>query len=97
MLIAFKSLEKGLSKLTMNQEKIELDLINNWAVVAEAIQTVLRSQGIEDAYEQLKDLKRGTDGINQQSMYTFIESLNVSNEVKEKLKSISPLNYIGNT
>ena len=96
MLIAFKSLEKGLSKLTMNQEKIELDLINNWAVVAEAIQTVLRSQGIEDAYEQLKDLTRGADGINQQSMYTFIESLNVSNEVKEKLKSISPMNYIGN-
>ncbi len=96
MLIAFKSLEKGLGKLTINQEKIEKDLIQNWAVVAEAIQTVLRREGIEDAYERLKDLTRGADGINQQSINSFIDSLEVSDEVKSTLRSITPMNYTGN-
>lgn len=96
MLIAFKSLEKGLGKLTINQEKIEKDLIQNWAIVAEAIQTVLRREGIEDAYERLKDLTRGADGINQQSINSFIDSLEVSDEVKSTLRSITPMNYTGN-
>lgn len=96
MMIAFKSLEKGFSKLTLNQAKIEHDLISNWAVVAEAIQTILRREGVEDAYEQLKDLTRGAEGINQNSLREFIDKLPVSIEVKDKLKSITPMNYTGN-
>lgn len=96
MLIAFNSLEKGLNKLTLNAEKIEKDLIDNWAVVAEGIQTILRREGIENAYEQLKDLTRGAEGITQKSIHQFIESLPVTEAVKAQLKAITPLNYTGN-
>ncbi|GAB1396596.1 adenylosuccinate lyase [Saprospiraceae bacterium] len=96
MLIAFKSLDKGIKKLTLNTVKIEKDLTDNWAVVAEGIQTILRREGIEDAYEQLKDLTRGAEGINKDSVNRFIDQLPVSDTVKQQLKAITPSNYTGN-
>ncbi|HNA42347.1 MAG TPA: lyase family protein, partial [Saprospiraceae bacterium] len=96
MLIAFKSLDKGINKLTLNTVKIEKDLTDNWAVVAEGIQTILRREGIEDAYEQLKDLTRGAEGINKDSVNRFIDQLPVSDTVKQQLKAITPSNYTGN-
>lgn len=94
-LIALKSLEKGISKLLLNESKLDLDLENNWAVVAEAIQTILRSIGFEKPYEALKDLTRGQKTITKETMQNFIDNLNVSDEVKNRLKSITPQNYTG--
>ena len=95
LVIAIKSIEKGLSKLLLNQEKLTEDLNQNWAVVAEAIQNILRREGYEKPYEALKSLTRGSNEINEQSIFNFIDSLNVTEEVKSELKQISPLNYIG--
>jgi adenylosuccinate lyase len=94
-LIAFQSTLKGLDKLLLNEEKIKQDLENNWAVVAEAIQTILRREGYPNPYEALKGLTRTNNGINQQSISNFIETLNVSEEIKIELKSITPENYTG--
>jgi adenylosuccinate lyase len=94
-LIAFQSTLKGLEKLLLNEEKIKQDLENNWAVVAEAIQTILRREGYPNPYEALKGLTRTNNGINQQSISNFIETLNVSEEIKIELKSITPENYTG--
>lgn len=96
ILIALKSLLKGLNKLKLNEAKIELDLVNNWAVVSEGIQTILRREGIEDAYEQLKDLTRGATGINKESIEAFIEILPVNDAIKAELKQLTPMNYTGN-
>lgn len=94
-LISFQSTLKGLNKLLLNRQKIELDLENNWAVVAEAIQTILRREGYPNPYEALKGLTRTNEVINKESMSNFIETLNVSQEVKLELKSITPHNYTG--
>jgi len=94
-LIAFKSLEKGLSKLLLNNNAIYQDLENNWAVVAEAIQTILRREGYEKPYEALKELTRTNDVITSEKIFAFIETLNVSDSIKEELKKISPHNYTG--
>ncbi len=94
-LIALKSLEKGLFKLMLNPAAIEKDLEENWAVVAEAIQTILRREGYPKPYEALKDLTRTNAKITQESMHAFIERLNVSEEIKAELKSFSPHNYTG--
>ncbi len=94
-LVAFKSTLKGLNKLVLNTEKFEQDLENNWAVVAEAIQTILRREGYPNPYEALKGLTRTNEKINKDSIASFIETLNVSNEVKTELKKISPSNYTG--
>ncbi len=94
-LISFKSLSKGLDKLVLNEIEIEKDLENNWAVVAEAIQTVLRREKFEKPYEALKELTRKNEKITQESIHQFIDSLNISKEIKEELKSISPHNYTG--
>jgi adenylosuccinate lyase len=94
-LIAFKSLEKGLSKLLLNNNAIYQDLENNWAVVAEAIQTILRREGYEKPYEALKELTRTNDVITSDKIFAFIENLNVSDSIKEELKKISPHNYTG--
>lgn len=94
-LIALKSLEKGLFKLMLNPAAIEKDLEDNWAVVAEAIQTILRREGYPKPYEALKDLTRTNAKITQESMHAFIDRLAVSDELKKELKGFSPHNYTG--
>ena len=94
-LIGFTSTLKGLNKLLLNAEKFEQDLENNWAVVAEAIQTILRREGYPNPYEALKGLTRTNEKINQQSIANFIDSLDVSDEIKAELKVITPANYTG--
>ncbi|MEM8526227.1 MAG: adenylosuccinate lyase [Bacteroidota bacterium] len=93
--IAFKSIQKGLGKLILNQEQLQIDLENNWAVVAEAIQTVLRKMNYPQPYEALKQLTRTNEKINKENIHKFIDSLNLDNETKAYLKNISPFNYIG--
>ncbi|HEY0679364.1 MAG TPA: adenylosuccinate lyase [Chitinophagaceae bacterium] len=93
--IAFRSIEKGLDKLLLNEDKISQDLNNNWAVVTEAIQTILRRENYPEPYEALKELSRGKDGINEKSIQKFIDGLKVSAAVKKELKKISPQNYTG--
>ena len=94
-IIALKSLQKGLSKLELNVAAIERDLENNWAVVAEAIQTVLRREGYPQPYEALKNLTRKNEKITKNSIHEFIDGLEVSSEIKTELKVISPFNYVG--
>ncbi len=94
-LIAFESTLKGLNKLLLNESKFAEDLEKNWAVVAEAIQTILRREGYPNPYEALKDLTRTNTIINKDSIHVFIESLNVSNDIKTELKAITPSNYLG--
>jgi len=94
-LIALKSTTKGLNKLLLNNSKIDADLENNWAVVAEAIQTILRREGYPEPYEALKALTRTNMQITKKSIQEFISQLNVSNDVKEELSSITPQNYTG--
>src|SRR6056297_744824 len=93
--IAFKSTLKGLGKLLLNEEKLNADLEANWAVVAEAIQTILRREGFKNPYETLKGLTRTNEKINKKSIADFIETLEVSEAVKEELKKITPQNYTG--
>lgn len=93
--IAFKSLLRGLERIIVNEKKISEDLENNWAVVAEAIQTILRREGFPKPYEALKNLTRTNHIITQKSMAEFIDSLNISQAVKTELKKISPSNYTG--
>jgi adenylosuccinate lyase len=94
-LLAFRSIEKGLAKLVLNQQKISDDLDNNWAVVAEAIQTVLRRENFPEPYEALKNLTRGNANIDKQSLHSFIDSLKVPATVKKELKKITPHTYRG--
>jgi adenylosuccinate lyase len=94
-LIGFKSTLKGLEKLLLNERKFAEDLENNWAVVAEAIQTILRREGYPNPYEALKGLTRTNEKINQTSISNFIDTLEVSNTIKEELKRITPSNYTG--
>ena len=94
-LIAYKSLLKGLDKLILNNEALEKDLENNWAVVAEALQTVLRREGYPKPYEALKELTRTNNNITKESISAFIDSLNINDAVKLELKNISPDNYTG--
>jgi len=94
-LIAFKSLEKGLDKLVLNDEKIYEDLNNNWAVVAEAIQTILRRENFPNPYDALKELTRGKKKIDKAILHQFIDTLDVSAAIKKELKAISPHNYTG--
>lgn len=94
-IIAIKSIEKGLEKLVLNENALKADLENNWAVVAEAIQTILRREKYPNPYEALKELTRGKDGITKQSLHKFISSLKVSAEIKAELKQITPHNYTG--
>lgn len=93
--LAFKSLLKGLGKLELNQRAIDQDLENNWAVVAEAIQTVLRKEGYPNPYEALKKLTRKNEKITSTTITEFIDGLDVDGSVKEKLREITPFNYTG--
>ncbi|PQJ74107.1 adenylosuccinate lyase [Polaribacter gangjinensis] len=94
-IIGFTSTLKGLNKLLLNKQKFEDDLENNWAVVAEAIQTILRREGYPNPYEALKGLTRTNEKINQKSIADFIDTLDVSEEIKKELKVITPANYTG--
>ncbi len=94
-LIGFKSTLQGLDKLVLNEPKFQEDLENNWAVVAEAIQTILRREAYPNAYEALKGLTRTNAKIDQKSISDFINTLEVSNDIKEELKQITPSNYTG--
>ena len=93
--IAFSSIEKGLGKLLLNESALQKDLEDNWAVVAEAIQTILRREGVPNPYEMLKDLTRSNEQITADSIASFIDNLAVSAEIKEELRQISPSNYTG--
>jgi adenylosuccinate lyase len=95
IILATRSIEKGLAKLVLNDEKIYDDLDNNWAVVAEAIQTILRRENYPKPYEALKDLTRGKQGINKQTLHQFIDKLKVPVTVRKELKKITPHNYTG--
>jgi len=94
-LIAFQSIMKGLDKLILNEEKLKKDLDSNWAVISEAIQTILRRENYPDPYETLKELTRGNQHIDQRSLHKFIDKLNVSSKVRDELKKITPENYTG--
>ncbi|MBM3438899.1 MAG: adenylosuccinate lyase [Bacteroidetes bacterium] len=94
-LIALNSLERGLNKLLLNEDAVRADLGNNWAVVAEAIQTVLRREGYPNPYETLKELTRTNSKITESSIATFINELNISDSVKHELRQITPFNYTG--
>jgi adenylosuccinate lyase len=94
-LISIKSLIKGLDKLILNEDKIHADLENNWAVVAEAIQTILRREGFPKPYETLKELTRTNTHIDHKAISNFIDKLNVPAKIKEELSKITPANYTG--
>lgn len=93
--LALRSLERGINKLELNKVAIDYDLEENWAVVAEAIQTILRKEGYPNPYEALKDLTRKNSKITKESIHTFVESLEVKEEIKKRLKDITPFNYTG--
>jgi adenylosuccinate lyase len=95
ILISLKSLLRGLSKLSINQAAIQNDLNDNWAVVAEAIQTILRREGYPEPYEALKALTRTNETIGQRAIADFITGLDVTDEVKAELMKITPENYVG--
>jgi adenylosuccinate lyase len=94
-LIAFKAIMKGLDKLLLNEPKLTADLNGTWMVVAEAIQNILRREGVDKPYEKLLDLTRGKTQIGQKEIHDFIDRLEVSDEVKEELLRITPMNYVG--
>jgi adenylosuccinate lyase len=93
--IALRSIEKGLDKILLNEEKMAQDLDNNWAVVTEAIQTILRRENYPEPYEALKELSRGKEGITEKTIVQFINSLKLPASVKKELKQIKPENYTG--
>jgi adenylosuccinate lyase len=93
--LAFRSLFKGLDKLVVNKQVISADLNNNWAVISEAIQTILRREGYDDPYEALKKLTRTNKNITREILHSFIETLKIDKQVKDELKLITPENYTG--
>ena len=95
ILIATQSLQKGLGKLLLNKEAILRDLDHAWAVVAEGIQTILRREGYPQPYEALKALTRTNEGITEKAIHQFIDTLQVSENVKAELRLITPQNYTG--
>lgn len=95
IVIAFRSIEKGLGKLVLNNATLEQDLEENWAVVAEAIQTILRREAYPNPYEALKDLTRGKQKVDKKTIHQFVDTLDVSAAVKKELKAITPHNYTG--
>ena len=93
--IAIQSTLKGLRKLILNEEKLQQDLDNTWAVVAEAIQTILRREAYPNPYEALKALTRTNQKMTEQTIREFIQGLDVSDDIKEELMAITPSNYTG--
>lgn len=94
-LLGYDSCLRGLNKLEINPEKLALDLDNSWEVLAEPIQTLMRRYGIENPYEQLKELTRGKGGINKASLHTFISGLNIPADAKQALLEMTPASYVG--
>jgi adenylosuccinate lyase len=94
-ILALKSIDKGISKLVLNEAAIHEDLEGNWAVVAEALQTILRREKFPNPYEALKELTRGNQAINKKSLHAFIDGLKVKPAVKKELKAVTPWNYTG--
>ncbi len=94
-IIGINSTIKGINKLLVNSEKINEDLENNWIVIAEGIQNILRKEGYPNPYELLKDLTRNNKKINQDTFTKFINSLDISEKLKKDLKKITPYNYTG--
>ena len=94
-LIAYSSLLKGLNKLILNEMKLNKDLDENWAVVSEAIQTILRRENYPNPYEMLKELTRGQEGITKMTLDKFIDGLRVTKKIKDELKAVTPQNYTG--
>ena len=94
-IIAIGSTIKGINKLIVNKVKIDNDLNENWAVIAEAIQTILRREGYSNPYEALKQLTRTNTEINKHTIHNFIDSLEIEDEIKIELKQITPSNYTG--
>ena len=94
-LIAFRSIEKGIGKLLLNEAKLNEDLEKNWMVVAEAIQNILRREGFDKPYEALLNLTRGKASVTKDDIHEFIETLDITPIVKEELKVITPQNYVG--
>ncbi len=95
VLISFESILKGLNKIYINHDKINQDLEENWIVVSEAIQTILRREGYENPYEVMKELTRKNSKINKENLHTFIDKLKINDKIKKELKQISPYNYTG--
>merc|ERR1712193_523340 len=93
--IALASIQRGLGKLLVNRAAVEGDLEGNWAVVAEAIQSVLRREGYPKPYEALRDLTRTNEAMNQKRIHSFVDGLNVNAEIKAELKKVTPYNYVG--
>ena len=94
-IISFESVLKGLDKIFVNEEKIKMDIEDNWIVISEAIQTILRREGFSNPYEILKELTRDKNKIDKLSFNQFIETLDIDESVKNELKQISPHNYTG--
>jgi adenylosuccinate lyase len=94
-LISIRSIEKGLGKLIINDARIHEDLENNWAVVAEAIQTILRRENYPNPYETLKNLTRGNQQIDKKMLHQFIDNMKLGEGIKKELKKITPHNYTG--
>ncbi len=94
-ILAIKSTEKGISKLVLNDPKLKADLDNNWAVVAEAIQTILRRENYPEPYEALKELTRGNHAIDKEAIHSFISSLKIPLAIRKELQAITPFNYVG--
>jgi adenylosuccinate lyase len=94
-LIALSSISRGLNKLLVNKAAIDADLENNWAVVAEAIQSILRREKYPNPYEALRDLTRTNEAMTQERIHTFIDTLTVPDDIKAELKAITPFNYVG--
>jgi len=95
--IALESIYKGMRKIDVNKKEIEIDLDNNWMVIAEAIQTILRREKVKDPYEKLKNITRGKKEVNKKMIAEFIKTLPVNDEVKRELLNITPKNYLGNS
>merc|ERR1712190_328216 len=93
--IAIASLHKGLGKLLINKPAIEADLERNWAVVAEALQSILRRENYPKPYEALRDLTRTNDAMNMKRIHAFVDGLHVSDAVRVELKTVTPFNYVG--
>jgi len=94
-MLSFSSLQRGLGRIKINTHKIDEDLTNNWVVISEALQTILRREQIENPYEKLKDFTRIGEKITEESFVQFIDTLQVSNTIKEELKKVTPFNFIG--
>jgi adenylosuccinate lyase len=94
-IVAFRSIEKGLDKLILNLPKISADLDNNWVVITEALQSILRRENFPEPYEVLKQLTRGNHLVNKETLHSFIDGLKISSAVKKELKMITPHNYTG--